>query len=109
VLVSSNLEVALKKLGSQVGYVKNFFQISSFRALPVERRTVLAGRVEFGVAHGFQSVPAIVQRMGVPVLGPNGLPLVQPVSDLPASQRFFAGGGGTVRGFQIDLLESRKS
>jgi len=38
------------------------------------------------------------------VLGPDGQPQLRTVQDLPISQRFFAGGGTTVRGFQLDRL-----
>jgi outer membrane translocation and assembly module TamA len=48
---------------------------------------VLAARAEVGVAGGFEAVE-------------KG----QAVDDVPISQRFFAGGGTTVRGFQLDRL-----
>ena len=39
-----------------------------------------------------------------PILGSDGQPIVDPVQDLPASERFFAGGDTTVRGFALDTL-----
>jgi Outer membrane protein/protective antigen OMA87 len=53
---------------------------------------VLAGRVELGVARGFDTV-----------LNQTNVSISQQ-SDVPISQRFFAGGGTTVRGFQLDRL-----
>ena len=41
---------------------------------------------------------------GDPVLGPGGQPTLVTVRDLPASERFFAGGDTTVRGFALDQL-----
>ena len=38
------------------------------------------------------------------MLDPSGQPIVDVVKDLPASERFFAGGDTTVRGFAIDQL-----
>jgi len=53
---------------------------------------VLAVRGQLGLARGFART----------VLDENGNPEV--IEDLPASQRFFAGGSTSVRGFQIDRL-----
>ena len=41
---------------------------------------------------------------GIPIVGADGKPVLRLVEDLPASQRFFAGGSTTVRGFQLDRL-----
>ena len=41
---------------------------------------------------------------GEPVPGPDGSASVDVVQDLPASERFFAGGDTTVRGFSLDRL-----
>jgi len=41
---------------------------------------------------------------GQPVVGPNGETLVDTLDSLPASERFFAGGDTTVRGFSQDQL-----
>jgi outer membrane protein insertion porin family len=38
------------------------------------------------------------------VFGPDGRPVVATIKDLPASERFFAGGDTTVRGFALDQL-----
>ena len=41
---------------------------------------------------------------GNPVYGPDGNQLVVVVTDLPASERFFAGGDTSVRGYALDRL-----
>ena len=38
------------------------------------------------------------------MLDDDGVPIVDTVQDLPASERFFAGGDTTVRGFALDRL-----
>ena len=48
--------------------------------------------MQLGVARGFER----------PVPQPDGT--VEIIANLPASQRFFAGGGNSVRGFQLDRL-----
>jgi outer membrane translocation and assembly module TamA len=70
--------------------------VSAFHLVSAAPRIVLAGRAEVGVAWGF--------GRDVTVLDANGQPLTQHVADLPASQRFFAGGSTTVRGFNVDQL-----
>lgn len=91
-LISGDGELALRAIGSEVGYAKTFLQASAFRPLTSTRRFVLAGRAEVGMAHGFERT----------VLDASGQPTR--VADIPASQRFFAGGSTTVRGFQLDRL-----
>lgn len=86
-LVSAEAELAARRLGSEVGYVKMFLQASAFRELRRTPRLIAATRAELGLARGFERT---VQN--------------QTVADLPVSQRFFAGGSTTVRGFQLDRL-----
>jgi len=102
-------EVSARAAGSEVGFVKTFLQGFGFRRLPAARRTVLAFGARVGLAQGFErSVP----RLGPdeqPTLGPDGTPIVDVVQDLPASERFFAGGDTTVRGFSLDRLGSEET
>jgi outer membrane protein insertion porin family len=93
---TADFEVAGRAIGSEIGYVKTFLQTSYFQALSSTRRFVFAGRAELGLAQGFP-------RLGT-VTDANGNPQVVVVDDLPASQRFFAGGSSTVRGFPLDQL-----
>jgi outer membrane protein insertion porin family len=97
-------DIAARAIGSEVGYVKTYVQGRTFYQLPIERRTVVALAGRLGAAHGFpRSVPR-VDEAGAPVRGDDGAPIVDIVQDLPASERFFAGGDTTVRGFALDRL-----
>ena len=101
---TTDLEVAGRAIGSEIGYAKTFLQASIFQSLTKTRRFVFAGRAELGLAQGFARLATVTDANGQPVLGPDGNPLMVKVDDLPASQRFFAGGSTTVRGFQLDRL-----
>jgi outer membrane protein assembly factor BamA len=101
---SFDVEVALRGLGSEVGYAKVFGQVHAFRELRLGRPVVAAARAQVGLAKGFARQVPVLDGSGQPVPGPNGEPLFDTITDLPASQRFFAGGSNTVRGFQLDRL-----
>lgn len=103
-LVSGSGDLALRPLGSEVGFVKTFVQATWYKSLVASKRLVFATRVQLGLARGFERTVEVKDENGNPVLGPDGQPLVETVADLPASQRFFAGGSTTVRGFQLDRL-----
>lgn len=85
-------EVAARAFGSEVGFYKEYVQGFLYHRLPVRRRTIVGLGARVGAAHGFRRV---VVRSGSPVAE---------VQDLPASERFFAGGDTTVRGFSLDRL-----
>ena len=78
-LVGVDGEMALRGIGSEVGFAKTTFQGFLYRQLP--RDLVFAAGARLGLGRGF----AVVE-------------------DLPASERFFAGGDTTVRGFALDRL-----
>jgi outer membrane protein insertion porin family len=80
-------DLAARAIGSQVGFLKSYLQGFIYRRLPVPRRIVLALGARIGLAHGFETIQE----------GEN-------VSDLPASERFYAGGDTSVRGFTLDRL-----
>jgi outer membrane protein insertion porin family len=96
--VSADNDVAARGIGSEVGFAKTFVQASAFRRLPTDRRMVVRLRGLLGMAQGFERP---VER-----LDENGQPVTVLVDDLPASERFFAGGDTTVRGFSLDRLGS---
>jgi outer membrane protein assembly complex protein YaeT len=80
-------DVAMRAIGSEVGFLRTFAQAYVYRQLPSQRRIVAAFGARLGAARGFERIKDD-----------------QLVSDLPASERFFAGGDTTVRGFSLDRL-----
>jgi outer membrane protein insertion porin family len=85
-------DLAARAIGSQVGFIKGYFQGFIYRRLPVPRRVVLALGARIGLAHGFETIQ-------------EG----EGVSDLPASERFYAGGDTSVRGFTLDRLVNEQT
>jgi outer membrane protein assembly complex protein YaeT len=84
----ADADLAMRAIGSEVGFFKTFLQAFAYLPLPTARRTVLALGARVGAAHGFTRVvnDTVVQDL------------------IPASERFFAGGDTTVRGFSLDRL-----
>jgi outer membrane protein insertion porin family len=94
--LSAEGTVAARALGGQVGFTKSYLQGFWFHRLPVTRRVVFASRIALGLAGGF---PRVVQSTDA-----QGQPVTVTVEDLPASERFFAGGDTTIRGFALDSV-----
>jgi outer membrane protein assembly factor BamA len=88
--------IAARALGGQVGFMKSYVQGLWFKRLPAKKRVVFASRLALGLADGFPSE--------VPATDIEGQPVTVTVEDLPASERFFAGGDTTVRGFALDTV-----
>jgi outer membrane protein insertion porin family len=103
-LMSLNGELALRAIGSEVGFAKSFLQGFVYRRLPGDRRMVFAGGARLGIGTGFPRTAPVTDDEGESIIGPDGNPLTVEVRDLPISKRFFAGGDTTVRGFQQDRL-----
>jgi outer membrane protein insertion porin family len=103
-LLVMDSELAARVLGSEVGFTKTFLQGFWFRRVPASRRMVIAIGARVGVAHGFRRRVVRESVDGEPLTAPDGSPIVDVVEDLPASERFFAGGDTTVRGFALDRL-----
>jgi outer membrane translocation and assembly module TamA len=78
--LSASGQVAARAIGSEIGLVKTYLTAQMFRPAPRLARAVVALSARLGIAKGF------------------------PLKDLPASERFFAGGDTTVRGFALDQL-----
>ena len=91
-LFVATTDLAARAIGSQVGFVKTYLQAFRYKQLPAGRRVVLALGGRLGAAHGF---PRVVED--------------ETVQDLPASERFFAGGDTTVRGFSLDRLGTEET
>ena len=85
-VLSVDARVAARAIGSEVGFAKAFTQAFIYRRMPGARRIVLAAGVRVGLAVGF----------------PRGDVGAHPL--LPISERFFAGGDTTVRGYAFDRL-----
>jgi len=102
--------IALRALGSEVGFVKTFAQGFIYRKLP-GRGVVLAAGARLGLAAGFaRAVPPVFEIASTePVHVADSAPFTTVVKDLPASERFFAGGDTTVRGFALDRLGTNET
>ena len=90
--VSASGQLAARVIGSDIGLVKSYMRTQWFHTLVGAHRTVLATNATLGLALG-------LPRDAVQADGS-----VVSVTDLPASERFFAGGDTTVRGFALDSL-----
>ena len=94
--LSAEASLAARALGGQVGFLKTYVQGFSFRRLPGRRTVVFASRAAVGLADGFERE---VQSTDA-----DGNPITTTIDDLPSSERFFAGGDTTIRGFALDRV-----
>jgi hypothetical protein len=99
-----NTQLAARRLGSEVGFVRSFLTAQLFQQAPGWSRLIVAASARFGLASGFPREVTRRDEDGQPVIGPDGEPIFDVIEDLPASERFFAGGDTTVRGFALDQL-----
>lgn len=91
-LIGVDGELAARRIGSEVGFFRTFLQGFTYRQVAGSGAVaVFGGRL--GLATGF---PRLVTEPG------HAEPTV--VDDLPASERFYAGGDTTVRGFATERL-----
>jgi outer membrane protein insertion porin family len=97
-------DVAVRSLWSQVGFVKGYGEVFTYRTVSKSRRMVVAGGFRLGLAQGFEREAVRETMSGVAMLDATGAPIVDVVTDLPASERFFTGGDTSVRGFARDSL-----
>ena len=91
--------VAARAFGGQVGFVRSYVQSFWFYRLPGPRRVVFGARGALGLADGFARETQPLDPDGTPIPGPPIL-----IEDLPASERFFAGGDSTIRGYALDSV-----
>lgn len=80
VRVLANISSYARALGSSVNLIQSEIQASAYRALDADKKFVLAGRIAAGS-----------------LLGAD-------IADIPDTLRFFAGGGGSVRGYGYRTL-----
>jgi outer membrane protein insertion porin family len=104
VYLSANGQIAARDIGSEVGFLKTYLTAQFFKTVPKTRRMVLATSARVGLAAGLPREIPRLDPQGHPVLDDNGQPIIDAIRDLPASERFFAGGDTTVRGFALDQL-----
>lgn len=93
--LAANGQLAARGIGSEVGFVKSFFTAQTFRTLPHTRRIVFAGNARLGLAAGFPREAIDAQDHSIPGVF---------IRDLPQSERFYAGGDATIRGFALDRV-----
>ena len=94
-LLAADGALAARAIGSEVGFIKTFLQGFVYKNLG-KPNLVLAGGARLGLAKAFLQV---VDR-----LDDDGNPIRVEVRDLPLSERFFAGGSSTIRGFAADTV-----
>ena len=83
---------------------------SAYRRLPGRAQLTLVAGVRLGLAVGFERlVERLRCRRASRCSDPDGQPIVDVVADVPASERFFAGGDTTVRGFVLDRLGTEET
>ena len=104
ILLGVETEVSDQRIGSQVGFAKTLLQGFMYRQLPGRRRIILALGGRFGIARGFPREVQKLDNEGRPMVDLHGQPVTETVNNLPVSERFFAGGDTTVRGFALDRL-----
>lgn len=102
--LSTNSQIAGRRIGSEVGFVREYLTAQTFHPLPGALHAVFAGSARLGMATGFTQLVPSYGPDGTPILDENGDPVTVVSHALPASERFFAGGDTTVRGFALDQL-----
>jgi outer membrane protein insertion porin family len=91
-LLSGESTVAARAIGSQVGFAKIFASGFIYRRIGPPRLVFAAG-TRLGIARPFTELPE-----------QDADGTVRLVAELPASERFFAGGDTTIRGYALDSV-----
>ena len=94
-LLSFDATLAAQAIGSEVGFVKGFWQAFVYKQVPKSGGVVVAAGARLGLANGFRQA----------VQEPDGSVTVID-QEIPAAERFFSGGDTSVRGFALDQLGS---
>ncbi len=94
--LTAEYNVSLPTLGANIGFNKFQATYQRYYTMPYLRKTTLAGRLMFGVANVFSSGNRF---------DPTQFPDMDGI--LPISERFFAGGSNTLRGFDFESAGPR--
>lgn len=103
-LLSVDVDLAARVIGSQQGFAKTLLQGFVYRRLPSAPRVVVAGGARLGLLRGFVRTVTVVNETTGAAVFENGVAKTERVEDVNLSQRFFAGGSNSVRGFGLDRL-----
>ena len=98
--LTADASMAGRAIGSEVGFAKTFVQGFFYRSLG-KPNLVFAGGARLGLARPFLRL--------VTTIDAAGNPQVVAVGDLPASERFYAGGDTTIRGYALDLVGTQET
>jgi outer membrane protein insertion porin family len=106
--LSAEGTLAARSLGGQVGFLKTYLQGSWFHQLTSRHPVVFATRAAIGLADGFPREVSPTDSTGTAIPGSpetcSSTSVACVIEDLPASERFFAGGDTTIRGFALDTV-----
>jgi len=105
--LSAEGTLAARAMGGQVGFLKTYLQGYWFHRLPGRRPIVFATRGAVGLADGFPRTVSKYDEAGN-FVGDEACAATPGdtcvIEDLPASERFFAGGDTTIRGYALDTV-----
>jgi len=101
---TADVSWATTALGSSASYFRGFFQNSSFYS--IGRSFVIARSTRFGIEEPLgNTIEGINAPFNPAQCQPNGTPLTEEIIPLP--ERFFAGGGTSLRGFGLNQAGPR--
>lgn len=105
-LYTIDARLAARAIGSEVGFVKTYVGAFMYREIPAAPGLVFAAGARMGLAGAFvRSVTIVPEAPPDEDFGGVSASQVQfEVGELPLSERFFAGGDTSVRGFALDRL-----
>ena len=102
-ITSFETELAGRAIGSERGFSRSFASGTIYRRMPGTDRIVMAAGARLGMAWGFPQTTR-VSPASRDSGAPESIDVLLSDPALPISERFFAGGDTTVRGFALDRL-----